>query len=72
MVQSRRPPSQTWRTFLANHAKDLVSADCFMVPTVYFRVLFVFMIVSHDRRWRACTEAGFRIVEDQLGQRIAR
>lgn len=50
MVRHRRPPSQTWRTFLANHAKDLVSSDFFVVPTVFFRVLFVFVILSHDRR----------------------
>src|SRR5215472_3243237 len=50
MVRHRKPPSQTWRTFLANHTKDLVSSDFFVVPTVFFRVLFVFVILSHDRR----------------------
>jgi putative transposase len=50
MVRQRRPPSQTWRTFLANHTKDLASADFFVVPTVFFRLLFVFVILSHDRR----------------------
>ena len=50
MARPRKPPSQTWRTFLANHAKDLVSSDFFVVPTVFFRVLFVFVILSHDRR----------------------
>jgi transposase InsO family protein len=50
MVRHRRPPSQTWRAFLENHAKDLVSSDFFVVPTVFFRVLFVFVILSHDRR----------------------
>jgi putative transposase len=50
MVRHRKPPSQTWRTFLANHAEDLVSSDFFVVPTVFFRVLFVFVIMSHDRR----------------------
>jgi putative transposase len=50
MARHRKPPSQTWRTFLANHAKDLVSSDFFVVPTVFFRVLFVFVILSHDRR----------------------
>lgn len=49
-VRHRKPPSQTWRTFLANHAKDLVSSDFLVVPTVFFRVLFVFVILSHDRR----------------------
>jgi hypothetical protein len=50
MVRHRKPPSQTWRTFLANHAKDLVSVDFFTVPTVTFRVFFVFIVLAHDRR----------------------
>ena len=50
MVRLRKPPSQTWRTFLQNHAKDLVASDFFVVPTVFFDLLFVFVILSHDRR----------------------
>jgi putative transposase len=50
MVRHRHPPSQTWRTFLANHVKELVSVDFFVVPTATFRLLFVFVILSHDRR----------------------
>jgi len=50
MVRHRRPPSQNWRTFLKNHMQTLVSADFFVVPTVTFRLLFVFVILSHDRR----------------------
>jgi transposase InsO family protein len=50
MVRHRNPPSQTWRTFLTNHVKDLVSADFFLVPTATFCVLFVFVILAHDRR----------------------
>ena len=37
MVRHRRPPSQTWRTFLANHIKDMVSSHFFVAPTVFFR-----------------------------------
>jgi hypothetical protein len=37
----RAPPSQTWRTFLTNHVRDLVSIDFFTVPTAQLRVLFV-------------------------------
>jgi len=48
MVRHRRPLSQTWRTFLQNHVKDLVAADFFVVPTVFFDLLFVFVILSHD------------------------
>jgi transposase InsO family protein len=43
-------PSQTWRTFLANHVRDLVSVDFFTVPTARLRVLFVFVVLAHDRR----------------------
>ena len=44
------PPSQSWRTFLANHVAELASIDFFTVPTATFRVLFVFVVLSHDRR----------------------
>jgi putative transposase len=50
MVRPRRPSSQTWRTFLKNHTRDLVSTDFFVVPTATFRLLFVFLMLSHDRR----------------------
>jgi putative transposase len=46
----RRPPSQTWRTFLANHVASLVSMDFFTVPTLTGRVLFVLVLLSHHRR----------------------
>ena len=44
------PPSQTWRSFLDNHLADLAAIDFFIVPTVTFRVLYVLLIMSHDRR----------------------
>jgi len=50
MVRHSKPPSQTWRTFLKNHMTNMVSADFFVVPTIAFRLLFVFVILSHDRR----------------------
>jgi putative transposase len=50
MARHRKPPSQKWRTFLANHSKTLVSSDFFVVPTAFFKVYFVFVILSHDRR----------------------
>jgi putative transposase len=46
----RRPPSQTWRTFLTNHVTSLVSMDFFTVPTLTGRVLFVLVLLSHHRR----------------------
>jgi len=50
MVKHRRPPSQTWRTFLENHLKQMVSLDFFVVPTVSFRILYVFLVLAHERR----------------------
>ncbi len=50
MVRHRKPPSQGWRTFLTNHAKDIVSVDFFTVPTATFRVLFVFLVLTNKRR----------------------
>jgi len=50
MPKRRTRPSQTWRTFLANHVRDLVSFDFFTVPTAGFRVLFVLVVLAHHRR----------------------
>src|SRR5438552_15372261 len=50
-MPKRRPqPSQTWRTFLDNHVRDLVSLDFFTVPTARLRVLFVLVVLAHHRR----------------------
>jgi len=48
--RGRRPPSQTWRTFLRNHLRTTAACDFFVVPTATFRLLFCFVILSHDRR----------------------
>jgi hypothetical protein len=51
LMPKRRPqPSQTWRTFLANHVRDLVALDFFTVPTARLRVLFVLVVLAHHRR----------------------
>jgi putative transposase len=50
MVRHRRPPSQTWRTFLTNHAGQIMAADFFVVPTATYRLLFVLVILAHHRR----------------------
>jgi len=49
MLRNRRPPSQSWRTFLRNH-QELISLDFLTVPTATFRILFVLVILIHDRR----------------------
>jgi len=50
MIRRRNPPSQTWRTFLDHHVKTMVSVDFFTVPTIRFQVLYVFLVMAHDRR----------------------
>ncbi len=46
----RKPPSQTWRTFINNHMKNMVAVDFLVVPTIRFKVLYVLIILSHARR----------------------
>jgi len=50
LPKGRRPPSQTWRSFLDNHIKDMVSIDFLAVPTATFRLLYVLIVLAHDRR----------------------
>src|SRR5712671_7873768 len=58
MMRHRGPPSQTWRTFLRNHAEAIVAIDLCVVPTLTFECLFAFLVVGHGRRqllWFAVT-----------------
>src|SRR5262249_23020278 len=50
MVRGPKPSSQKWRTFLENHLKTLVSIDFLMLPTLRFQILYVFLVLAHDRR----------------------
>jgi putative transposase len=50
MARRGRPPSPTWRSFLANHADCLASVDFFVVPTATFRLLYGFVVLCHHRR----------------------
>src|SRR5262245_3409602 len=63
MVRSPKPPSQTWQTFLKNHVSQLASVDFFTVHTVWFQVLFLF-IVPHTIDGASCTSTS------QLIQRL--
>ncbi len=51
MIRSKKPPSQTWRTFLRNHADGIAAVDFFVVPSINFQLLFVFIVIAHTRRW---------------------
>lgn len=54
LPDTRKPPSekqrQSWRTFLANHRHEIWAMDYCTVPTLFFQVLYVLVIISHDRR----------------------
>src|SRR5262245_27239101 len=50
MVRRDKRPSQSWRTFLANHVQQIAAADFFVVPTATCRLLFVLVILAHERR----------------------
>jgi len=50
MVKGRRPSSQTWKTFLRNHAAGIAAMDFLIVPTIGFRLLYAFVILGHARR----------------------
>jgi hypothetical protein len=57
MIRHRGPPSQTWSTFLRNHA-DAIAGDLCVVRTLTFGCLFVFLVIGHGRRhllWFAIT-----------------
>ena len=50
MARRLGPPSPTWRSFLRNHADGIAALDMFVVPSATFRLLFVMLILAHDRR----------------------
>jgi transposase InsO family protein len=58
MIRRRGPPSQSWRTFLRNHADAIAAIDLCVVPTLSFERLFAFLVVGLGRRqllWFAVT-----------------
>src|SRR3979490_1366978 len=50
MARRGRGPSQTWKAFLRNHAAGIAAMDFLIVPTVGFKLLFVLVILRHQRR----------------------
>ncbi len=50
MVRQPKPPSQSWRMFLKNHANQIVACDFFTVPTVTFRQMYIFILLHHNSR----------------------
>jgi putative transposase len=60
----RRPPSQGWKTFLVNHAREIAAVDFFEVPTAAMRSLYVFLVLAHDRR----KVLGFEVTDAPTGE----
>jgi transposase InsO family protein len=50
MVRRHGPPSQSWRTFLRNHADGIAAVDLFVVPTIGFKLLYCLIVLGHGRR----------------------
>ena len=49
MARPSKPPSQTWKTFLRNHAEAIVAIDMCVVPTLTFERLSAFLVLGHGR-----------------------
>jgi len=50
ITRPRRPPSQTWKTFVRNHLAGTIAIDFLTVPTVTFNIVYVFFVLSLERR----------------------
>ena len=70
MMRPPRPPSQTWKTFLRNHAEAIVAIDTCVVPTLTFERLYVFLVLDHGRRQFLWFEVTRRPTAEWLAQQI--
>ncbi len=71
MVKGQRPPSQSWKTFLQNHADGIASIDLFVVPTVTFKLLFGLLILRHDRRRLVHTAVTTNPTADWIARQVS-
>jgi len=71
MKRGRRPPSQSWKTFLHNHAHEIAAIDMCIVPTVTFERLFAFLVVGHDRRQLLWIEVTKQPTAEWLARQMA-
>jgi hypothetical protein len=70
MVRGRTPPSQTWKTFLRNHAEAIAAIDMCVVPTVTFERLFAFLVLGHGRRQLLLVEVTSHPTAEWLARQI--
>ena len=50
LPRHRKPPSQSWRTFLRNHLWEAIAIDFAVVSTIRFGLLYVFVVLGLERR----------------------
>jgi hypothetical protein len=50
IARPSKQPSQSWKTFLQNHAEAIAAIDMCVVPTLTFDLLFAFLVLGHGRR----------------------
>jgi transposase InsO family protein len=67
MIRQPKPPSQNWGTFLKNHVGQIAAIEFFTVPTITFRMLYVFLVLRHDRR----RVVHFNVTTNPTAQRAA-
>jgi hypothetical protein len=65
-----RPPSQSWKTFLRNHANAIAAIDMCVVPTLTFDRLFAILVLSHGRRQLLWFEVTRHPTADWLARQI--
>jgi hypothetical protein len=56
------------KSFLRNHVEEIASIDLFVVPTIAFRQLFVFLVLGHRRRQLL----GFAVTQNPTAEWLAR
>jgi transposase InsO family protein len=70
MARPSKPPSQTWKTFLRNHAEAIAAIDMCVVPTLTFDLLFAFLVLGHGRRQLLWFEVTRHPTADWLARQI--
>ena len=70
MMRRRKPPSQSWKTFLRNHAEAIAAIDMCVVPTVTFERLFAFLVMGHGRRQLLWVEVTSHPTAEWLARQI--
>ncbi len=71
MVRSGKPPTQSWLTFLRNHADGIAAIDLFVVPTISFRLLYGFVVLNIGRRQIVHVSATYHPTAEWLARQVS-